>query len=166
MDELPSGQTLQGQTGEIPPHPVSSAGGREDGGDRSSGTRGETNEDAGPTCPAGVPENEWEDIEMDDIALDDDRKPLTSYADSDGGARHRPALHTHHLPEQPTWLDYLLYFPLSTKKYFERMIQTFGWRFVAFVVMVYGIQQGWAMGWSTIATYWFLLSPRPKVSKE
>jgi hypothetical protein len=129
--------------------------------------------DPSPGGDGGMDEAAEEEI-LENIALDDSaehangdtdeddvRKPLTAKSDS---SAHLGLAHTHRLPAKPKVMDFVLYFPLSVKMFVERLTQTFGWRFVLFVIMVYGIQQGWAMGWSGIATYWYLLDPKPKVS--
>ncbi|KAG8462205.1 hypothetical protein KFE25_012025 [Diacronema lutheri] len=48
----------------------------------------------------------------------------------------------HTLPRDATALDYATFYPRALGAFFARLSAAFGWRYVTFVVLVYGLNQG------------------------
>jgi len=65
------------------------------------------------------------------------------------------------LPEKPSLLDFVLLYPRAVGHFFRRVTIAFGWRYCAFVVLVYGLNQGVGESFSFFATQYLLTDPRP-----
>lgn len=65
------------------------------------------------------------------------------------------------LPSHPSPLDYALLYPRAIASFFRRVHRAFGWQYVCFVVLVYGLNQGLGESFGFFGTQYLLTDEAP-----